>query len=221
MAQQPQRQKKPVPALRIIGIVLAVIIASGCGIGWLNLLLNPAPNPRFIIQFGDQPTDPAAPVIHAIYAPTVGGTIADFQQQYGSATDGSGQIYVATVAGKRVRIMLTLGVPNEKIDNESHVIIVDVQAINGALGGETWSAATADQIAKTFLPTDAQFQFTATTNGGHKHIYYSEAMAATFMPDQFTNDVGNASPSVGIVSYTCHALPTSRYDQCRIIIGSN
>ncbi|HEU4782261.1 MAG TPA: hypothetical protein VFS83_02875 [Ktedonobacterales bacterium] len=154
--RQPRRLKQHWPVLLISGIALAVLIASSCGIEWVNLVINPTPTmPAIIVQGGDQSPDTSSPVDNAIFAPTLGGTPDDFQQQYGPPTDSSGLIYAGTVGGKHVLIYLTMDMPNDSVDNESHVIIVVAQVPSDTRGVVAWSAATADTIAQAFLPADA------------------------------------------------------------------
>lgn len=214
-----QRQlKKPWPVLLISGIALAVVVASSCGIGWVNLVIHPTPTmPAIIVQGGDQSPDTSSPVDNAIFAPTLGGTTDDFQLQYGLPTDSSGLAYGGVVGGKQILIQLTVDVPSDSVDDESHVIIVVVQIPSDTRGVATWSAATADKIAQAFLPADAQFQRTTTRNGIHTRIYHSDGMAATFIPNPIT-------PNTGAISYECHAWPPSTsansYGQCRITLGT-
>jgi len=158
-------------------------------------------------------------------APTLGGTIADFQQRYGAATDSSGLMYAATIAGQRVLITLTLDDPSASQDGQQHVAIIAVQVPGDALGAETWSQSTADQIAQTFLPADTQFQHIVTTAKVHDHVYQSATLAQTFTADQFTNDFndfGNVQVPAGTLSYSCHPWPPSAsgLGQCLIAIGS-
>lgn len=213
-----RRLKKPWPVLLISGIALAIVVAGSCGIGWANLVINPTPTmPAIIIQGGDQPLDTPLPVDNAIFAPTLGGTTDDFQQQYGLPVDSSGLEYAGTVGGQHALIYLTVDTPDDSIDNESHVIIVVVRVPSDTHGTPTWSAAAADEIAQAFLPADAQFQRATTRNGIHTRIYHSDDMSATFLPNPTT-------PDTGAVSYECHAWPPSAsasgYGQCRIALGT-
>jgi len=118
-------------------------------------------------------------------------------------------MYAATVACQRVLITLTLDDPSESQDDRQHVAIIAVQVPGNVLGVETWSQQTADQIAQTFLPADAQFQHIVTTGKIHDHVYHSATLAQTFTADQLTNDLGTAQPPIGTLSYFCQPWPPS------------
>ena len=89
--------------------------------------------------------------------PTLGGTLTDFQQRFSATTDSSGLMYAATIAGQRALILLTFDEPSQSQDGQQHVAIIAVQVPGDALGAETWSQATADHIAQTFLPPTRSF----------------------------------------------------------------
>src|SRR5690348_12075593 len=135
------------------------------------------------------PTEPALAPSDVIFAPTLGGTIDDFQQRFGPDTDGNGTAYEATIAGQKVEVTLTLDDTTQSLDGQTHVVDVQVQAVPG----EQWSSAVASTIAKAFLPSDARYQKTTTTSGVRDYVYYSKGMKATFTADQFTNGFGNVT----------------------------
>jgi hypothetical protein len=223
--QPPPPQKKSVPWLLIVGIVLGCLFVACCGFGAINVLLNPTRRAGVT----HHPTATPAPADASIFAPTVGGTTADFLRKYGPATDGSGLSYDATIAGQRVQITLALDEPGQSFDGRAHVTDVEVQATDFLRGSEPWSATTANAIAKAFLPADAHFQRTGTItpmgNGNgfvRDNVYYSSGMAATFTPGAFTNGFGDRRVPVGTVHYFCQTLPpaTSGYAWCIITIGT-
>ena len=79
----------------------------------------------------------------------------------------------------------------------------------------------ASTLSKKFLPADAHYKYTATTNGVRDYVYSSKGMAATFTADQFTNNFGNVHVPAGTVNYSCQrvAPATSGYELCDISIG--
>jgi hypothetical protein len=212
--QDNQREKSAVPVPVFVGVVLIVALIIVCGLGALGVIPS--------LHGLKNPTAPstAIPTQSAAHAATLGGTLGDFVQRYGSSIDESGLMYAATLAGQRVLIVVALDDPLQSRDGRSRVVALDVQVPGDALGAETWSAATADTIAQGFLPLDAQFQRAVTTHGITYRIYHSDEMAATFIPGAYTN-------VSGALSYSCHAWPPtpmaagsgSGYGQCHIAIG--
>lgn len=164
------------------------------------------------------------PSASAIVAPTLGGTADAFlaSSRYQLVSGSRGQLYTATIAGERVLISLTLADPSQTTDGQPHIAVITAQVPGDALGAETWSGATADTIARSFLPSDAHFQRIVITGAVHDHIYRSAHLAATFHADQFTDDFGDALVPPGTLSYACHAWPPSApgLGQCIIAIGS-
>ena len=219
--QDNQREKSAVPVPVFVGVVLVVALIVVCGLGAVGVI----PSLRGL----KNPTAPstAIPTQSAAHAATLGGTLGDFVQRYGSSIDESGLMYAATLAGQRVLIVVALDDPRQSRDGQAHVVAIDVQVPGDALGMETWSAATADAIAQVFLPDDAQFQRTVVNHGVGGdvayRIYHSDEMAATFMPGAYS-DVAVA----GALNYSCNAWPptpmaassNSGYGQCHIGIGS-
>jgi hypothetical protein len=222
---QPHRQKRPV--LLTASIVVVALLVLGGGYFALLRLLHTAST-----GISAQPT--ATPLQrargdNAIFAPTVGGTIDDFQRQYGKSSDSHGLRYVATIAGQQVQITLAVDDPSQSLDGYAHVTDVEVQSVDFLRGSEPWSATTATAIAKTFLPADARFQRAVTNipvgNGNavmSDYVYYSSGMTTTFTPGAFTNGAGDKRVPVGTVHYFCQALPpvTSGYDWCVVTIGT-
>ena len=205
----------PVPVF--VGAVLIVALIIVCGLGAVGVIPS-----LHGLKYPTTTLTPLRPTVSVTTpAATLGGTLGDFVQQYGSSIDESGLMYAATLAGQRVLIVVALDHPLQSRDGRSRVVALDVQVPGDALGAETWSAATADTIAQGFLPLDAQFQRAVTTHGITYRIYHSDQMAATFMPGAYT-DVS------GALSYSCHAWPPtpmaagsgSGYGQCHIAIGS-
>lgn len=225
MPPRPQPRKKPMPTLLVVGITLAVVLVACCGLGAVVSLFSPTHNNIGAAQATatSDPTDTQgapgkpAPTDAAIFAPTLGGTKGDFQQQYGAATDSNGLTYEITLAGQDVAIMLALDDANQSLDGQPHIADLQVQA----KGGAQWSNTTANTIAKTFLPADATYQKTVTTNGVRDYVYYSKGMAATFTADQFTNNFGDVHVPPGTVNYSCQTVPpaTNGYELCDISIG--
>lgn len=208
----------PVPVF--VGVVLVVALIIVCGLGAVGVIPSLHGLKNHIATSTAIPTQPAA------HGATLGATLGDFVQRYGSSIDESGLMYAATLAGQRVLIVVTLDDPLQSRDGRSRVLALDVQVPGDALGAATWSAATADEFAQRFLPVDAQFQRTIVTHGVGGDvaycIYYSDEIAATFMLGAYT-DVS------GTLSYSCHAWPptpiatagsNSAYGQCHIGIGS-
>lgn len=216
--QPPQRSQKgfAVPVVVIVLAVLAGALVLCCAVGAIGSVLFPSH--AQVIHTANVTTQPTM----TPSAPTLGGTIADFQQRYGAATDSSGLMYAATIAGQRVLITLTFDAPSASQDGQQRVAILAVQVPGDALGVETWSQEAADQIAQTFLPADALFQHIVTTGTVHDHVYHSATLAQTFTADQFTNDVGNAQAPAGTLNYSCHPWPPSAsgLGQCLVSIGS-
>jgi hypothetical protein len=205
----------PVPVF--VGAVLIVALIIVCGLGAVGVIPS-----LHGLKYPTTTLTPLRPTVSVTTpAATLGGTLGDFVQQYGSSIDESGLMYAATLAGQRVLIVVALDHPLQSRDGRSRVVALDVQVPGDALGAETWSAATADTIAQGFLPLDAQFQRAVTTYGITYRIYHSDQMAATFMPGAYT-DVS------GALSYSCHAWPPTPmaagsglgYGQCHIAIGS-
>lgn len=217
--QDNQREKSAVPVPVFVGVVLVGALIIVCGLGAVGMI----PSLRGL----KNPTATAIPTQSAAHAATLGGTLGDFVQRYGSSIDESGLMYAATLTGQRVLIVVALDDPHQSRDGRSRVVALDVQVPGDALGAETWSATTADAIAQVYLPADAQFQRTVVIHGAsgdvEYRIYRSDEMAATFMPGAYT-DVAVA----GTLSYSCHAWPPTavaagsnpRYGQCHIAIGS-
>lgn len=222
-----QRYTSKRSVLLTVSIGVVALLVLGGGYFALLRLLHTASN-----GIAAQPTDTPlrrARVDNAIFAPTVGGTIADFQRQYGKASDSHGLSYVATIAGQQVQITLAVDDPSQSLDGYAHVTDVEVQAADFLRGSEPWSASTANAIAKAFLPADAQFRRAVTKipvgNGNaviSDYVYYSNGMTTTFTPSAFTNGLGDKRVPVGTVHYFCQALPpaTSGYDWCIITIGT-
>lgn len=223
----PQRSRSKRSVLLSVSIGVVALLVLGGGYFALLRLLHAAST-----GITAQPTatpSKRARVDNAIFAPTVGGTIADFQRQYGKASDSHGLSYVATIAGQQVQITLAVDDPSQSLDGYAHVTDVEVQAADFLRGSEPWSASTADAIAKAFLPADAQFQRAITKipvgNGNaviSDYVYSSSAMTTTFTPGAFTSGFGDKRVLVGTVHYFCQALPpaTSGYDWCLITIGT-
>ena len=188
MAPAPPRQKKPMPTLLVVGITLAVVLVVCCGLSAIVSLFSPTHNNAGTAQatatFGQTDTSGAtdAPALNdaAIFAPTLGGTVSDFQQRYGAATDSNGLAYHTTIAGQDVAIMLALDDISQSLDGQPHIAELQVQAT----GGAQWSVTTANTIAKTFLPIDANYQKTTTTNSVLDYVYYSKGIVLlTFVRD--------------------------------------
>jgi len=203
----------------ITSAVLVVVLAIVCGVGargTIPTLITHTPSPTSMY------TSALAARSQAHSVATLGGTLGDFVQRYGTPIDDSCLMYAATLADQRVLITLTLVDPNESQDGQQHVVTLAVQVPGDALGTDTWSQENADQIAQTFLPPDALFQHIVTTGKIHDHVYHSASMAQTFTADQFTNDLGNVQAPIGTLSYSCHAWPPSAsgLGQCLIAIGS-
>jgi hypothetical protein len=190
--QDNQQEKSAVPVSVFVGVVLVVALIIVCGLGALGVIpsLHGLKNPT--APSTAIPTQPAA------HAATLGGTLGDFVQRYGSSIDESGLMYAATLTGQRVLIVVALDDPRQSRDGRSHVVALDVQVPGDALGTETWSAATADAIAQAFLPLDAQFQRAVTSNGVAYHIYHSDEMAATFIAGAYTDVAGALSACLAI-----------------------
>lgn len=210
----PLHQQYTVPAPVFIGAVLLVGLAFICGLGAIGAV----PSLHGLKSPTVTPTPPQ-PLVHAA---TLGGTLGDFAQRYGKPLDASSLMYAATVAGQRVLIVVALlDDSRQSRDGKPRVIGVVVQVPNDASGVETWDAATSDTIARTFFPADARFQRTISINGELHHFYHSDALAATFLPGQYTSVPGS-------LNYTCHPWPptlspptASGYGQCVIIFGTD
>jgi hypothetical protein len=157
--QAKQQEKSAVPVSVFVGVVLVVALLIVCGLGAVGVIPS--------LHGLKNPTAPATatPTRSAAHAATLGGTLGDFVQRYGSSIDESGLMYAATLAGQRVLIVVAVDDPRQSRDGRLHVVAIDVQVPGDALGAETWSAATADAIAQAFLPADAQFQRTIVTHG--------------------------------------------------------
>jgi len=56
----------------------------------------------------------------------LGGTITDFQQRYGPATDRSGLMFAATIARQRALTTRAFDDPSEGQDGQQHVTIIAV-----------------------------------------------------------------------------------------------
>ena len=214
-----QRERYAVPVPVFIGVMLVVMLVFICGLGAIGAIPS--------IRGLKSPTATATSVQHIPSAATLGGTLGDFTQQYGNSIDEGGQMFAATLAGQRVLIVVQVDNPRQSQDGQGHVIEIDVQVPGDALGVETWDAATADVIAHTFLPADAQFQRTVTAHGVTDSFYHSNMLAATILPGQYTNNPGS-------LNYSCHPWPPAVtpaasgngdshggvYGQCHIGIGS-
>jgi hypothetical protein len=188
--------------------VLLVTLAFICGLGAVGAI----PSIR-----GLKPPIPTATIPSPRPNATLGGTLGDFTQRYGNSIDESGQVYTTTLAGQRVLIVVQLDSSRQSRDGREHIIALAVQVPGDALGVETWDVATADVIATTFLPADAQYQRIVTLYGEMHYVYHSDALARTFLPGQYTNVSGS-------LNYFCHAWPPTPsargYGQCNIILGT-
>lgn len=200
------------PLIAILSAALAGVLAAIlCGVTVLPALI-PIVIPATSTEIA------ATPTMTSINMATLGGTLEAFQQRYGPAVE-SGLMYTATITGQRTLIILTLVTPRQSRDGQRRVVSIAAQVPGEALGVETWDAATADAIARAFLPVDARFQdtLTATDDSGVTHLihlYTSEGLAATFAPP--------ATAATGAFNYTCHAWPpsVSGYGQCLISLGT-
>jgi hypothetical protein len=234
--QQPQQSPRQMSrALQYLIVAGAVLLTVGsCG-GVVALAVNasnsstsqannafPTDTPYLAPTYPPStpaPTTPAPTVAPSlvIFAPTLGGTINDFDQRYGPYTDGIAKAYEWTIAGQKVEITLSLDDTTQSLDGQMHVVDVQVRAA----AGEQWSSTVASTIAKTFLPADAKYQKTTTTSGVRDYVYLSKGMKATFTADQFTNGFGNVTVAAGTANYSCQrvAPATSGYELCDISIG--
>ena len=204
-------QKHPVPAPVMVGAALLVALAIICGLSAVDALpsLHDLERPT-ITQPTATPTD--SPV-----SATLGGTLGAFAQRYGTSIGASAEVYAATLAGQRVVIIVTLDDASQSRDEQEHVIAIDVRAQSDAFGVERWDAATAVMIASAFLPADAQFQHTIIMYGETRYVYHSDALAATFLPGQYTHVPGS-------LNYFCRPWPptpsSTGYGQCNIMLGT-
>jgi len=217
----PPHQQYTVPVPVFVGAVLVLVLVFICGLGAIGVI----PSIRGLRPPNPTATIPPPPQAKA----TLGGTVNDFVQRYGTPLDTSGLMYATTIAGQRTLIILTLDTPRQSQDGKWRVIAIDVQMPSDALGVESWDATTADTIAHTFLPADAQFQRTVTTDGVTNSFYHSDLLAATILPGQYTNMPGS-------LNYACHPWPpavtpaasgsangdshSGVYGQCHIGIGN-
>lgn len=133
-----QPEKTPVSLLVILGAALVVVLALACSIGAVGViptLFSPAPahTPVHISAVATQPRARQNPAV-------LGGVLGDFVQRYGNSIDDSGLMYLATIAGQRVLIIVTLDDPRQSRDGLQHVIVIAAQAPGDALGVETWNA---------------------------------------------------------------------------------
>ena len=147
-------------ASAIVLAVLAEVLMLCCAVSAIGSALFPTH--AEVIPTANATTQPIGTTqpTPTSTTPTRGGTMADFQQRYGAATDSSGLLYAATIVGQHVLItlILTLGDPSESQDGQQRVAIIAVQVPGDALGEETWSQEIAHQIAQNFLPLDAQIR---------------------------------------------------------------
>lgn len=104
--QDNQRENSAVPTPFFVGVVLVVALIIVCGLGAVGVIpsLRGLTNPTAAATLTpSQPTVPATTP-----AATLGGTLGDFVQRYGSSVDESGLMYAATLAGQRVLVVLAL-----------------------------------------------------------------------------------------------------------------
>ena len=197
----------------IFMLVLVVALLAGCDSAARQPPLGATATPH---------ASATAQAPASIHAPTLGGTINDFQARYQVVAGTQNLVYDATIAGQKVEIALGPNLPQQSLDGVAHIAVVTLSVPADALRSEQWSAALADQVAQPFLPADAQLQRTITLNGAPDHIYTSASIAATFTPDQFVSDA-NAPVPLGTFDDLCNPLPLSNtgIEQCTIAIGSN
>ena len=89
--QDIQQEQSAVPVPVFVGVVLVVALIIVCGPGAVGMI----PSLRGL----KNPTATAIPTQSAAHAATLGGTLGDFVQRYGSSIDESGLMYAATLAG--------------------------------------------------------------------------------------------------------------------------
>ncbi|HEY7093800.1 MAG TPA: hypothetical protein VH393_11510 [Ktedonobacterales bacterium] len=135
-----------------------------------------------------------------VKGPYLGATESDFQAKYGAPTlkASLARKYNAMINGEHVFIAVTL---EDRGTDTARVRFIRVAPLNEST---KWSAATAEAIAKTFLPPDAKFQKDAHVEDfGKEHIYLSASLGASFPAERFILASDGSQLALGTHYYSC------------------
>jgi hypothetical protein len=204
-AQQPRRSHI---GWIIVGVVSVFLIAC-CVLG-IVLVEGTSHTSVFSNVINIGPEQPAATNTSAprgpqpIFAPVLGGTVADFTQLYGlpqNPADATTGLWLQfTIVGHPIMSLSVDAAPaNESQDGQLHIMDLSVQAPRGT----TWSSTTQQQILAALIPSDATFERQQSTRNGNERLYTSAQLAATFNPDLFTNQAGTRTVAPGTFFEQC------------------
>jgi hypothetical protein len=169
------------------------------------------------------PTATATPAgTQPVSGPTLGGTAASFRQTYGDPS-GEGQFsyYDATINCTSVLVAVGFigGKGGPRADYVHLAPRMGFLHLVRPDSGTVWSEATADAIARVFLPPDAHFVTRkAVPNYGAERVYRSGSLAASFSNRAFGDLITDRLTTPGTFSYACG----NRYDPeggCRLRLG--
>jgi hypothetical protein len=218
----PPPRTPPQPHLFGNPLALVVfIIAMVCG-GWV-LTHTQTHGPAASATATPRPTFPLGTATPApVNAPTLGGTADIFTAAYG-AEIGT-RTWQSTIAGQAVKIVVDTLQPDHTTDGQLHIFVVDLTVPDHARGRETWNLQTANAIAATFFPSDALYlrDGPGAQRGEVDHIYHSDALAATFHAEVFTNAAGDKTDPPGTFHVEYYAYPprAPNYGECYLSVGT-
>jgi len=159
-----------------------------------------------------------------IFAPVLGGTVADFDKLYGPPSDPgdtTGGIWQqAVIAGQQAMLLVSVDQGQDSRDGQLHVMQLSVQSPLGT----TWDSSTQQRLVAVFLPADAKFKAQQLTSDGIERIYSSTQLAATFNPNMFTNAARTETVAPGTLFLMCFhgtaPVPSGGVaDTCTLNIG--
>lgn len=136
-----------------------------------------------------------------ISGPIIGGTEASFRLKYGEPSFNKNDIrhYDATINGTSVLIVVRLDTAKggQRV-GWMHLVTPDPG------DGTVWSKATAEAIAKLFLPADAHFMKSKSVpDFGIEQVYKSSDLAVSLPADAFTDINTSTLVTPGTFYYSC------------------
>jgi len=159
---------------------------------------------------------PTATVPATVSADTrLGGTLAAFEASYGRPTTITSQgVYAwsaVPLGATRVALQLTLATGQ---DGAPHVATVTILPL-----GATWATQSAFALAQRFVPADATYVRTQTSNPNYLiHFNTSASLNATFGVARANGDAGGASASRQFV-VSCHLTQAGAQSVDRCILA--
>jgi hypothetical protein len=146
----------------------------------------------------------ATPGPQPLTGAVLGGDRFEFDTLYGYPTSGGGTLAATYdyTAPNGLQVELYVDA-HPGTDGNPHVMFLHFGPIPGS--GDTWDLATAQALAATFFPPDAQHLRDVQASNGLDHIYRSARLAATFPASDFTTDVGSHAVPPGTFDYECFA----------------